>query len=224
MSAAVIRVVRDHIEGIAEPLPSGEHVLWSERPQPWAFAFRLLRLRWVAGWFVLLAVWRGVTAWHAGGAPVDVLSRATSIGPVALAGFGLLAALGWLIARNSTYALTRERLVLQTGVALPITVNLPLRLIDNVAVRPLGEGRADVILTLAPQSRLQAYALWPHVQGWQTGRVQPVLRDLSARAQANLLPALTAALRHTEAGTPADSEASRAGATVQAGRRAGSAT
>ena len=201
------RVVRDRIDGVAEPLPSGERVLWSERPQQWAFAFRLLRLRWVAGWFLMLAAWRGLEAWQASGAAVDVLSRATSILPLAVPGLGLLAALGWLMARNSTYALTGERLVVQTGVALPITVNLPLRLIDGVALRPLADGRADLVVTLAAGSGLKPFALWPNVQGWHGDRVQPVLRDLSAQAQANLLPLLTRALQNTDdraqAGQPA---------------------
>ncbi len=192
------RVVRDRIDGIAEPLPAGERVVWSERPEQWAFAFRLLRLRWVAGWFLLLAIWRGLQAWQATGDVGEVLSRATSILPLAIPGLGLLAALGWLMARNSTYALTGERLVVQTGVALPITVNLPLRLIDGVALRALPKGRADLVITLAAGSRLKPFALWPHVQGWQNDRVQPVLRDLSPQAQANLLPLLTRALQGTD--------------------------
>ena len=49
------RLVRNRIDGIAEPLPDGEQILWSAKPEAWQFTRRLMRLEWVVAWFVGLA-------------------------------------------------------------------------------------------------------------------------------------------------------------------------
>ena len=44
--------------GLPERLPAGEHILWQGSPQPWRIAVEALSIKWIAGYFVLLAVWR----------------------------------------------------------------------------------------------------------------------------------------------------------------------
>ncbi len=46
------------VPGLPEALPEGEHILWQGAPDARHLARDAWGLRWVAGYFVLLAVWR----------------------------------------------------------------------------------------------------------------------------------------------------------------------
>ena len=48
------------IRGLPELPPEGEHILWQGAPDPWTLALQALNMGWVAGYFGLLAAWRGV--------------------------------------------------------------------------------------------------------------------------------------------------------------------
>lgn len=194
------RVIRNRVEGIAEPLPSGESVLWSGRPAAIPFARRILKVDWVAAWFLLLGVWNAVDAYQAGAGIEAALLRGLGQLPLALAALGLLLALGYAMARSTTYALTQQRLVFQVGVALPITVNLPLRFIDGAAIETASGECADLVLTLSPESQARRSALWPHVRTAARGQVQPVMREVSAASLALLAPLLQEALQRSQAG------------------------
>jgi hypothetical protein len=195
----VTRVIRNRIDGIAEPLPAGETVLWSGRPEALSFAKRQFRLGWVALWFGALSLWRGWEALQNGATIPDALVRATGLWPLAVAALLLLTGLGVAMARSTTYALTRRRLVMNIGVALPITVNIPLRFVDAAAVRELPGGLAELQVTMSPATKLRLSALWPHVGRLADARVRPTFRDVSSAAIASLLPLLEEALRNSDA-------------------------
>ena len=203
----MIRVVHTRIDGIAEPLPAGESVLWSGRPDSWRFACRQFRLYWVAAWFAGLAAWRGIEAWQQGAGLADSVLRGLGQLPLAAAALALLAGLGVAMARSTTYALTPRRLVMNIGVALPITFNVPLRYVDAAELRER-DGVADLLITLAPGSRARLAALWPHVRSWRDRDVRPMLRDVPQASMRMLAPLLTETLRSSEQeaalrGTPA---------------------
>ena len=48
------------IRGLPELPPEGEHILWQGAPDPWTLALQALNTGWVAGYFALLAAWRGL--------------------------------------------------------------------------------------------------------------------------------------------------------------------
>lgn len=194
----MIRLIRNRIDGIAEPLPAGETVLWSGRPDSWRFARRQFRLHWVALWFAGLALWRGVEAWQQGAGLTDSALQALGELPLALAALALLAGLGLVMARSTTYALTPRRLVMNIGVALPITFNVPVRYVDTAELRQRAGGVSDLLLTMAPGSRPSLIALWPHVRSWRDVEVRPMLRDVPTASLLALVPLLTETLRASE--------------------------
>ena len=49
------------VEGLPETPPEGERILWQGRPDWWALSVESLSLKWVAGYFVLLMMWRFVS-------------------------------------------------------------------------------------------------------------------------------------------------------------------
>ena len=206
----MIRLVRNRIDGIAEPLPKGETVLWSGRPEAWRFARRQFRLGWVAAWFVALAALRGFEAWQAGAGWWGVAVRASSQVPLALLALGLLAGLGMVMARSSTYALTQRRLVMNIGVALPITFNIPLRYVDAVSLREHDGDLVDLVVTLGQGGKASVTALWPHVRRFSDVRVQPAFLDVSRASISALLPLLTEQLRVSEQETNAPQSAAPA--------------
>jgi hypothetical protein len=48
----------DHAPGLPEPLPRGEEILWQGKPDAWRLAVESLSLKWIIGYFAMLAVWR----------------------------------------------------------------------------------------------------------------------------------------------------------------------
>ena len=191
------RLVRNRIDGVADPLPNGETILWSAKPEHWAFTRRVMRLDWVLIWFSVLAGIRAYNAWWAGADASGMLIAASGLLPLVVFAIVLLIALGMAMARSTSYVVSSKRLVLQVGVALPITFNVPLRFIDAAALR-MRQGGGDVILTLQKGSKVKALALWPHSQGWSTDAVQPLMRDLSLTALNELKPVLAQVLEATQ--------------------------
>ena len=49
--------------------------------------------------------------------------------PLALVAVGLPALLAWLYARTTVYTITNRRVVMRFGVALPMSLNLPFRMV-----------------------------------------------------------------------------------------------
>jgi Bacterial PH domain len=188
------RIVRNRIEGVADPLPPGENILWSGKPDVWKFTFRTMRLWWVMAWFFGLACLRAYHALMGGGDLIAMISAAAGQLPLAVFSIGLLSGLGVVMARTTTYVISRQRLVFQVGVALPITFNVPLRFIDSAAVRLRQSHYGDLVLTLRSGSCVKALALWPHCQGWGKDSVKPVMRDLSTVAIEELKPILAQVL------------------------------
>jgi hypothetical protein len=101
--------------------------------------------------------------------------------PVALmaTGLALLCVIAWLAARTTVYTLTDRRIVIRQGIALPVTMNLPLSLVDGVAGARRARDAGDLALQLAPDQRVSYLLLWPHVRPWQWRHPQPMLRAIA---------------------------------------------
>lgn len=78
--------------------------------------------------------------------------------------------------------LTDLRLVIRHGIALPGTVDIPLRALRSVAVRVQSDGTGDVALTVRAGAGIGYCKLWPHVRGLSLSRLVPMLRGLEDAA------------------------------------------
>ena len=180
----------EHIRGVGEPLPAGERILWQGAPEWRVLARRAFHVRKVALYFGALLVWRAAVA-LTGGEPF-----ATVAGPIlwlavfGAASTGVLALLAWASARTATYAITSKRIVMRVGVALPMTVNIPLHQIAAAGLRENPDGTGDVPLALLGNVRIAWLHLWPHVRAWRLSRPEPMLRSIpEARRVAAILAA-----------------------------------
>lgn len=198
------------LRGLPEPLPSGERVLWQGRPRWTALARRALHTRKIALYFGVLVAW-GVISDLADGQPVAATALAAlGLAALGLVALGLPALLAWLIARTTRYAITDRRVIMRFGVALPMTVNIPFKIIGAAGLRTHADGTGDLPLALTGDGRMAYLHLWPHARPWRVARAEPMLRAIpdAARVAGILAEALAAAPTPDAAPAPAAAERS----------------
>ena len=168
---------------LPEDLPAGERVLWLGRPAWFSMARRAFRGDIVAGYFVVLAIWNGASAFSDAGAGGALIAATTTIasGVAALALLGLLA---FLSSRTTLYVVTNRRLVMKIGIALPIFLNLPFVEIVSASVGKHRDGTGDIPVTLGPTRRIAYLHLWPHARPFNFSRPQPCLRCIPNAGEA----------------------------------------
>jgi hypothetical protein len=185
------------IPGVEEPLPAGERVLWQGRPSARAVARHVFHVRALAVYFALLICLRAVSADGAG----PLTARAAALVPY-LAGAGvallLFALVSLWVARSTVYAITDRRVVLKIGMAMPMTLNVPLRCVASAGIRQWRDGTGEIVLTLSGTDRFAYFLLWPHARPWHFTRPQPALRGLGAPHEAGAVLAAAAAAVATE--------------------------
>lgn len=163
------------IRGLPEELPADEHILWQGSPDPSRLAREALNLRWIAGYFALLTVWR-----------VGASSADFSVGvslmhglPFVVAGIvvcAILYGIAWVQARATVYTLTNKRVAMRIGAALTMTLNLPYTWIGTAKLDLKPSGHGTLAFELIGDSRVSYLMTWPHVRPWSMSRTQPALR------------------------------------------------
>jgi Bacterial PH domain len=201
---------------LPEPLPAGESVLWQGQPKWRGLALRAFHVRGVAIYFGLLALWRLASGLAEGD---TAISAAVAVLWLLLPGAGacgVLLLLAWLTARTTRYTITSRRVVMQFGVALPMTLNIPFRIIGSAAVNSRADGSSDIPIAITGNDRLAFLLLWPHARPWRAARAEPMLREVEdGRRVADILSrAIAASLADNDFRSPADGKAADAAAAL----------
>lgn len=166
------------VRGLPEALPEGERILWQGAPEWRALARRAFHTHKVATYFAILTLWEAASAWQAGlGALASATAGLWMVG-LGAGAVSVLALLAFVFARTTVYTITNKRIVLRYGVALPMAINLPFKVIDSAAFRQHGAGDGDVPVALTGGERIGYYILWPNVRPWRFARPEPMLRAL----------------------------------------------
>ena len=163
------------VKGLPELPPEGERILWQGQPSWWALARDALSLFWVAGYFVVLAVWRFATIVDQAG--VGTAFAASS--PFLILGLivcALLMIVAIIQARATVYTITNRRVAMRIGAALTVTLNLPFTQIASADLALRRNGTGTIALSLMGKMRLSYLVCWPHVRPWVMRRTQPALR------------------------------------------------
>lgn len=195
-----------HLPGVEEPLPPGETLLWSGKPELGATARHVFHLR------ALLAYWALVAAaflvWTAlGGASLGRLAADLAwLGVVAVAGTGIVYGFAWMVRRTTLYAVTDRRVVMKIGITLPAVLNLPFHTLGRVDLRTFPDGSGDVVLTPSTGDRVGWLFLWPHNRPWQVKDPLPTLRGVADAASVGGLVADGVRRANEEAGTAPPAE------------------
>jgi hypothetical protein len=103
--------------------------------------------------------------------------------PLALAALALVALLTWLTTRTTVYTITNRRVVMRIGIALPLTVNLPFRIVGSAGLKLHADGTGDIPLSLTGDGRMAYLHLWPHARPWRVSRAEPMLRAVPDAAR-----------------------------------------
>ena len=178
------------IPGLPHVLPPGEAILWQGRPNWWGLALRVFHIRKVTIYFGILVAWQGLTAVWDGEGLAAAASAMLGVLPIAVAGLAVLAGLAALYARTTIYTITNKRVVLRFGIALPMSVNFPFRLVEGAALRDCSDGTGDIPLSLKGRDRVAYLVLWPFARPGRYRNPQPMLRALpDARSAAGILSA-----------------------------------
>lgn len=201
------------VRGLPERLPAGEHMIWQGAPDSWSLACRAFHVRKVAIYFAVMLVWRVGSSVSDGQAFLESTVSAAPLLAFAIAATAVLLLLAWLTARATVYTVTSRRLVLRIGIALPMSINIPFRMVESAAVKPFADGTGSIALRLQPPDRVAFLALWPHCRPWHVARPEPMLRCVpNAASVAQMLSRALAAA----AGAPARSLPPEVGVATEA--------
>ncbi len=196
------------IPGLPKPLPAGEKLLWQGAPRWWPLARRTFHLNKVAIYFAALMIWRAGSALAEGQALSNALLQGLGLLTPALAAIGLLALFAWLYSRTTLFTITSQRVVMRFGIALPMTVNIPFRLIDNAGLKRYSDGTGDLPLSTGSE-RASYLVMWPFVRPWRIARPEPMLRAVPEADQVAeiLAQALAAAANQSAQWSPKTEQA-----------------
>ncbi len=163
------------IRGLPEKLPAGEHILWQGSPDAWALAKEALNIRWIAGYFAVLAIWR--TFVSASDLPFGTaLTHAIPFVVIGTLACAIIFGVAWMQARATVYTLTNKRVGMRIGAALTMTLNLPYQWIGNADLDLRKGGTGTIAFELIGDTRLSYIMTWPHIRPWHMARTQPALR------------------------------------------------
>ena len=164
--------------GLPGDLPEGEHVLWQASPSWDAMAKRVFQVYTVLLYFLILIaahlIYRMMD-----GAPISMLTGTLAWqGALALTVVSILAVMAKLYATSTLYTITSRRLIIRSGLALPMIVNLPLTKVQSAGLRRLRDGTGDISFLPVEGTKVFWLMLWPHVRPLIFRRVQPLLRGI----------------------------------------------
>jgi len=170
------------IKGLPETPPEGEHILWQGRPDWWALSVEALSLPWVAGYFIVLALWRFLTLID----QMPLIGALAAASPLLVMGAvvcAMLALVGFVQARATVYTITNRRVAMRIGAALTVTLNLPFTQLASADLKPGKRGTGSIALDLLGETRLSYLVCWPHVRPWVMRRTHPTLRCIPEAAK-----------------------------------------
>ncbi|MEO1564047.1 MAG: photosynthetic complex putative assembly protein PuhB [Pseudomonadota bacterium] len=164
------------VPGLPTHLPQGEEILWQGRPAVFGFARDVLKLRWVAGYFLFLMVWRGIANSDQGLAAV--LQNTLPLILFAAAAVAAILGLAAIMALTTMYTITTRRVVIRKGAALSFSLNLPFSKIISADLAKRPDGSGTIVLKMSDPIGLGYIMVWPHVRPWRMKVVEPSLRSI----------------------------------------------
>ena len=102
--------------------------------------------------------------------------------------------LAWLFRRATAYTLTDKRVLFQFGVALPMSMNIPLSKIASAELKTRRDGTGDIPIKVIDTKRVSYLLLWPHIRPWRLDGPEPTFVSIpdAAAVAAKFAEALAA--------------------------------
>jgi hypothetical protein len=161
--------------GLPEKLPEDERLLWQGSPDWKALAVRTYHVRKLVIYFAVLVAAR-VTSLVSDGTPLGAaLQDSILLVVLSAVAVALVSLLAWLSARTTVYSITDKRVVMRIGIALTLTLNLPLRRMVGAGLNLHAGTIGDISVQLKAPDRVAYLHLWPHARRWRFSRPEPTL-------------------------------------------------
>jgi hypothetical protein len=162
------------IPGISQALPPGERLLWWGKPARGPVARHVFHTTGITVYFiVMLVIW----AVNRAGSE-DFLRTGLIVTALSAAAVSLLWLYAHLVHATTVYAITNKRIVMKIGVALDLTLNIPLHYVQAADQRVFRDGSGQIAVALPREQRLAYAILWPHARAWRLKHPEPMLRGL----------------------------------------------
>lgn len=197
------------VPGLPGHLPAGETLLWQGAPQWRSMARFAFHERLLVAYFVVLLGWYATSSVMRGGLLAALAGTAWFAG-LAIVAVAIIEFYAWIIARTTRYTITSHRVVMRFGVALPMTVNLPFKVVENAGLRVNADGSGDLVLTMQPDQHVSYAMQWPHVRPWHFFRAKPMLRAVADAERVGAVLGRALALAHGQAGVLPQESGARA--------------
>lgn len=192
------------VHGLPENLPVGEALRWQGAPAWRVLARRAFYARTVAFYFGLLILLRLVYMLSSGSGLKEAVLAALWLVLLGALAVGILMLLAWLYGRSTVYSITDRRVVIRFGVALPMAVNIPFKIIESAGLRTYPDGSGDIPLVLGGDQKVNYLIMWPNVRPWRFTNAQPMLRGIPNAAK--VAEILSEALRSATAEMAAEAD------------------
>jgi len=164
--------------GLPSKLPADEHIVWQGSPQWFELAKRAFHIKKVALYFTVLIALDIFSATKAGLSLESIMSGPALTLVLSIAALSILASLAWLSATVSIYTLTNKRILIRFGIAIQLTLDVPVNQIVSANMNKGKHHRGDIALKISQKKRASYLVLWPHVRPWNFGQPQPMLRAI----------------------------------------------
>lgn len=164
--------------GLPEWLPEGERLLWQGAPDWRMLARQAFHVRGLSIYFGVIVAYCFGSSLLGGTLLAEAALSAAKLAGVALVPIAFLLAYAWAVGRATVYSVTNRRVVLQLGLALPVTINLPFGKIDSASLNLRANGFGDISLLLNAGDKLAYPVLWPHARPWRLKRPEPMFRSV----------------------------------------------
>ena len=169
---------REVAPGLPEELPGNESLLWQGAPGFRSVLHGSFHFTKLVAYFAALLIVQLILEMRDDGPFSEAMARTLGFALLAAAALGLLALFVRLVTRSTLFTLTDRRIVMRTGVAVPVTINLPYSRIEAADLRLRRDGSGDIVLVPEAGSRVSWLLLWPMVKPFRWWRVRPVLRGI----------------------------------------------
>ena len=175
---------KEPVPGLPQELPDGERMLWQGRPTVDGLAAGTFHIRKIAVYFALLLAYTVVSRAGDGQTIGMAIGNSINLAILAVVAVGMLAGYARLVAKSTMFTITTRRIVVRTGVALPVTINLPFSRIESADLRARADDNGEIAVRAERGSRPSYILLWPFVRPFRFIRVQPVLRGIDEASEA----------------------------------------
>ncbi len=169
--------------GVPDRMPSGERIMWQGAPHWRSLVRHAFHADKIALYFAAWIAVRWVFGWHDGADLAALISGSLTLVAACALALLIVGLLAWQSARTTTYTLTTRRLFIRSGMAIPMTLTIPLSRIVGAHVAMRGDGTGDIALAPEATSRLAYLMLWPHARPWHVLNPEPALRSVADAKQ-----------------------------------------